>query len=174
MAEEQQQNQQNNEIEELKKKMEQCEKTRDEYLDGWKRAKADLINYKKDETQRMEQFFKFSNEQILSEFIAVLDSLEMGLKMMKKDDMEQTGMNIIKGQIEDLLKRYGLEKIKIQAGEIFDPKNQEAVSEEESEKPVNTIIEEISAGYFLNGKVLRPAKIKIAKGQPNENLESKI
>lgn len=162
---EEQQNQQNNEIEELKKKIEECEKTREEYLDGWKRAKADLINYKKDEAQRMEQFFKFSNEQLLTELIAVLDSLEMGLKMMKKDDTEQTGMNIIKGQIEDLLKRYGLEKIKIRAGEIFDPKNQEAVSEEESDKLVNTIMEEISAGYSLNGKVVRPAKVIISKGQ---------
>lgn len=161
MAEEQNQNQQNND--ELKIKFEQCEKLRDEYLDGWKRAKADLINYKKEEAQRMEQFFKFSNEQMITELIIVLDSFDIGLKLIKKEDLTQNGMQIIKNQMEELLKRYGLEKIKVVLDDVFDPMKHEAIGEEESEKPPNTIIEEVASGYSLNGKIIRPARVKVSK-----------
>ena len=60
--------------EEPRKNSEKCEKERDEYLNGWKRAKADFINYKKEEAERFREFAKFSNEALVSELIMVLDS----------------------------------------------------------------------------------------------------
>jgi len=53
------------ELDELAK----CQKEKDEYLDGWKRAKADLINYKKDEAQRFENIVKFANESLIRDLI---------------------------------------------------------------------------------------------------------
>ena len=56
-----------------------CQKERDEYLDGWKRAKADLINYKKDEAKRFETIIKFSQEAIIRDLINILDSFDLAI-----------------------------------------------------------------------------------------------
>lgn len=144
-------------------KREQCEKLRDEYLDGWKRAKADLINYKKEEAQRIEQFIKFSNEQILQELVSVLDSFDLGMAALKDNDEALAGVRLIKNQFEDLLKRYGLECIEVKAGDTFDPSRHEAVGEEESEKPPNVVVKEVGRGYTLHDKVIRPARVKVSK-----------
>lgn len=151
--------------EEAQKKLEQCEKLRDEYLDGWKRAKADLINYKKDEMQRIGEFIKFGNQQMIEELVTVLDSFDLGIAALKGNDEAISGVHLIKNQLEDLLKRYGLERIEAKEGEVFDPSRYEAVEEEESEKPLNSIIKEVGRGYTLHGKVIRPAKVKVSKGK---------
>lgn len=149
--------------EELKLKIAECEKLRDEYLDGWKRAKADFINYKKEETLRFAEFAKFSNESLVKEIIGVMDSFDLGLVMIKNDD-DKKGFMIIRNQLEDLLKRYGLEKIQVSIGESFNPGLHEAIAEVESDKPPQSIIEEVENGYMLNGKVIRASRVKISKG----------
>lgn len=131
---------------------------KNEYLDGWKRAKAELINYKKDEIKRFEEVLKFGQESLVTEMLAVLDSFDLAL--VSEDGK---GIRLIKQQLEDILKKYGLEKIKVEAGEIFNPAFHEAVSQVESDKPSGAIIEEIVRGYLLNGKVIRPARVVVAK-----------
>ena len=138
-------------------------KERDEYLDGWKRAKAELINYKKDEVKRFEEVIKLSNEELIKELLLVLDSFDLGLASLEKEGLAQKGIYLIRSQLRDILKSYGLEEIAISAGQIFDPKIQEAVAEIESNQPAGTVIEEVEKGYLLNGRVIRPARVKIAK-----------
>ncbi len=151
------------EISEIKEKLASAEKQRDEYLDGWKRAKADFINYKKEETERFSMFAKFGNEALILELLVVLDSFNLGLAILKDDALAEKGISLIKNQLEDLLKKHGLEKIAVSAGEKFDPGHHEAVSEIESEHLPGTIAEETEKGYTLNGKVIRPARVKVAK-----------
>lgn len=145
-----------------------CEKEKEEYLDGWRRAKANLINYKKEEGQRFGQFAKLSNELLIAELITTLDSFNLSLTVLDKDKPAQKGMSLIKNQLEGILKKYGLEKIVVRSGDSFDPNYHEAVGEVESDKPVGIIVEEIEKGYALNGKVIRPARVKLSKGQ-NKN-----
>lgn len=149
------------EIDELSK----CQKERDEYLDGWKRAKADLINYKKDEAKRFEAIVKFSNESLVRELINVLDSFDLALIALENeaDSKKEKGLYLIRQQLEDILKQNGLERIIISVGQPFDPALQEAVAEVESDKPSGTIIEEVERGYLLNGKLIRPARVKVSK-----------
>jgi len=149
------------EIDELSK----CQKERDEYLDGWKRAKADLINYKKDEAKRFEAIVKFSNESLVRELINVLDSFDLALVALENeaDLKKERGLYLIRQQLEDILKQNGLERIIISVGQPFDPALQEAVAEVESDKPLSTIIEEVERGYLLNGKLIRPARVKVSK-----------
>lgn len=143
--------------EELKQKIE-------EYLNGWKRAQADLINYKKDENKRFEETVKFGNVLLLGDLLAVLDSFDLAITALEKLGQAEKGIYIIKGQLEDVLKKHGLEKLAVSAGQLFDPDRQEAIAEiENSGKPPNTIVEEIEAGYLLNGKLIRPARVKVAK-----------
>jgi len=147
----------------LKGKLAECEKEKKEYLDGWKRAKADFINYRKEEEKRLAHFARMSKGVIMQELINVLDSFDVGVSINKSDTMEKKGVELIRNQLENILRKYGLEKINVSPGDKFDPARHEAVSEAESDQPEGTIVEEVEKGYMISGEVLRPAKVKIAK-----------
>ncbi|MEK7465342.1 MAG: nucleotide exchange factor GrpE [Patescibacteria group bacterium] len=144
---------------------EKLKQERDEYLDGWKRAKADLINYKKEETQRLEQFAKFSNEALVAEMLNVLDSFDLGLATLPESDPGRRGIEMIKAQCLEILKRYGLEVVQTAVGKMFDPAQEEAVGEVESAAPPGTVAEVVGRGYALHGRIVRPARVKISKQQ---------
>ena len=149
---------------ELKEKLAECGKQRDEFLEGWKRAKADFINYKREEASRIEALAKFGNEALILELIGIMNSFDLGLTILKDDDPARRGMHLIQVQLEDLLRKYGLQRISVTKGQQFDPELHEAVAEVDSGEPANTVIEEIERGYALYGKVVRPARVKLSKG----------
>ncbi len=140
-----------------------CQKERDEYLDGWKRAKADLLNYKKDEAKRFEGVIKFANESLIRELINVLDSFDLALVSLEREGKAERGMYLIRTQLEDILKQNGLERVIVSIDQPFDPAFQEAIAAVESDKPSGIIIEEVEKGYLLNGKLVRPARVKVSK-----------
>ena len=145
--------------------LEKVKKERDEYLDGWKRAKADFINYKKEELSRLEEMAKYSNEDLIKEIITVLDNFDLGLAALEKLGPIEKGIYMIRTQIEDILKRRGLKKINVRIGDLFDPNLSEAIAEVESEKPPETIIEIIEPGYRLSEKIIRPTRVKVSKSK---------
>lgn len=132
---------------------------KEEYLNGWKRAKADLINYQKDEEKRAQEFVKIANMAIIMDLIPVLDSFDLAMAASQSDKSSA----VIKSQLEEVLKRYGVEKIAIELGRPLDTRSQEAVGEIESNHPPGSVAEEVSRGYSMSGKVIRPAKVKISK-----------
>jgi molecular chaperone GrpE len=144
-----------------------CEKLRDEYLDGWKRAKADLVNYRKAEAERVEALLKFSNERLMQELITVLDSFDLGLAVLSPEDPATKGVHHIRTQLEDALKRHGLERIPFSPGSPFDPVRQEAVTEMTAREPAGTVVTEVERGYSLGGKVIRPTRVILSKGLEN-------
>src|SRR3989344_538799 len=85
--------------------LEKCQKERDEYLDGWKRAKADLANYKKDELKHFEEFAKWSQESLIREVIVVLDSFDLALVSSDGDEKSKRGLQLIRNQLEDILRK---------------------------------------------------------------------
>ncbi len=129
----------------------ECKKQAEEYLNNWKRERADFVNYKKDETKRMEEFVKFANMGLILELLDTTDDLYMASKQVKDAGLAQ----VIK-KIEDLLKKNGVERIEV--GEKFNPMLHEVVDGTEGEK-----IEEVRAGYTMYGRVIRPARVKIIK-----------
>jgi molecular chaperone GrpE len=138
---------------------------RDEYLDGWKRAKADFINYKKDEMKRFGEFSKFATESLLRELIAVLDSFTLALQSesTKSDAASERGLYLIRQQLEDILRQHGLRRVEVKVGDPFDPTLHEAIAEVESKESPGTIVEVLGQGYFLQDKLIRPARVKVAK-----------
>ncbi len=146
------------ELDELTK----CQKQRDEYLEGWKRAKADFINYQKEEVKRFESILKFANEELIKDLIPVLDSFDLSLSVLETKGLAEKGMYLVRSQLEDILKKRGLESIKA-VGEKFDPAFHEAIAEVEAKAEPGTVVEEIEKGYKLHGKVIRAARVKIAK-----------
>ncbi|MBI2592798.1 MAG: nucleotide exchange factor GrpE [Candidatus Colwellbacteria bacterium] len=133
---------------------------KDEYLDGWKRAEANLINYKKDELKRLEEIARFANEDLVADLITVLDSFDLGIAAMEKSGNPDKGAYLIRSQLEDILRSRGLEKIKVNVGDKFNPSHHEIVGEIEGGESGN-IAEEVAAGYIINGKVLRPSRVKV-------------
>jgi molecular chaperone GrpE len=154
------------EIEELKKKLEETEKLKNEYLAGWQRARADLINYKKEEMERVGSFIKIAQEGLIFEFLPILDNFEIAEKEIPKELKENEnvkGLLQIKQQILDFLRKKGVEEIK-SVGEKFNPAYHEVVGEVDTDQfETGTIVEEVQKGYKINGRVLRPAKVRVAK-----------
>jgi len=141
--------------EELNKKLEESEKKAAEYLAGWQRARADLLNYKKEEMERIGEFLKYASEEFVLKLMPILDNFEIVEKKIAdnlKNDESVKGLLLIKKQIQDFLKAQGVEEIKT-TEEKFDPNFMEAVEKEEEERK----------GYKINGRLLRPARIKIIK-----------
>lgn len=143
--------------------LEVCQKKCEEYLDGWKRAKADLANYKKEEHEHFERMVKYGNEVIISDLLIVLDSFSLGRKAMKEYKEAEDGLRLIQMQLEEILKKFGMKKIEAQKGDTFNPKEHEAMGEIKSDAPPGTVAEMIEIGYTLHEKVLRPVKVMISK-----------
>ena len=160
-------------LEELKTK---CE----EYLNGWKRERADFLNYKKEEMERIGQFAKYANEELILKIIPILDNIclaesHVPEELIEKDPARLSGDDRgaswvqgflqIKKQLSDFLSKEGIEAVKT-IGEPFDPNTMEVVEEIVGcQTPHNsgTVVEEVQRGYTLRGKLIRPAKVKISK-----------
>jgi molecular chaperone GrpE len=159
---------QQNNIEELTKKLEETEKLKDEYLAGWQRQKADFLNYQKDALKQTQEIVKYASEDLISDLLVVLDSFDISINSLKSDGLTETekkiiqGLELIKAQLEDVLRRKGLKSIE-SIGEQFNPQFHEIVEEIDGNESPGTIVEEIIKGYELNGKVIRPSKVKIIK-----------
>lgn len=167
-------------LEELQKQLEEYKKLNEEYLNGWKRERADFLNYKKDEMERIGQLIKYANEELILRILPILDNFFIAEKNipeeMKKDGSTGSpqvswakGLLQIHQQFRDFLKSQGIEEIKA-VGEKFNPNFHETIGDvdlarsdlaKSSESGI--IVEETQKGYTLFGRVIRPAKVKVSK-----------
>jgi len=140
-------------------------KKEQEYLENWKRERAAFLNYKKEEAERVSEFVKFANQELILKILPILDNIYIAEKKLPgelKENLWVQGFLKIKTQILDFLENQEVKEMKC-LGEKFDPNFQEALEKVEAEgKEEGIIIEEIKKGYLLRGKVIRPAKVKIA------------
>jgi len=136
-----------------KETLEKCKKERDEYLNGWKRALADLENYRKEESLRLRRAQSAGKEAVINELTPVFDSFE------------QSGEKVIYSQFAKALEKHGVEEISPKKGEEFDSNYHEAMGEIESDEPEGTIAKVERKGYKFGDKVLRPAQVFITKSK---------
>jgi molecular chaperone GrpE len=149
-----------------KEKLEKCEKQKEEYLAGWQRARADFLNYKKEEMERISGLVLYAHEEMILKILPILDNFSLVEKKLPSDlknNSNMEGVLQIKNQFQELLKNYGVEEMKV-LGEKFNPNFHEAVEEVEiKDKEKGIIVEEIQKGYLIQGKVLRAARVKVTK-----------
>ena len=154
------------EIEKIKQELKECQKQRDEYLAGWQRTQADFLNYKKQETERLKKMVEYANLDLVLKILLILDNFDLAEKNLSKelkDDKNVFGILQIKAQILDFLKNLKIEEIKA-VGVKFDPNFHEAIEEIEcKDKESGIVAEEIQKGYKFQGRVIRPAKVKVVK-----------
>jgi len=137
-------------------KFAELEKKCDEYLNNWKRAAADMANYKKEEVARAGMLMGYAKEDVFFNLLPIIDSIYLASMAFGKD-----GFMPVQKQIEEFLKKEGIEEIK-SVGEKFDPASMEVVEEVEGGES-QMVVEELQKGYRANGKVLRPSKVKVNK-----------
>lgn len=139
---------------------------RDAFQDKYLRAHAEFENARKRIEKDKSDSLKYANECFVLDFLPIIDSLEMSEKHIKEAKDFQAvreGVDMIHVLIQKFLKDIGVEKIKT-IGEKFDPHFHEAVETVDvNDKGDGTIVEEFKPGYTFNGKLLRPAFVKIVK-----------
>ena len=157
-------------LKDFKKKLEECEKVNNEYLSSWKRERADFLNFKKAEIERVAEAIRYVESGIILKLLLVLDNFDFAEKSMPEDLKKEEnvkGLLQIRSQIRDILKTREVEGIEC-LGKEFDPYLHESVEEvEKNPKNKNiksgTVVEEIQKGYRIGDKVLRPSRVKIIK-----------
>lgn len=160
-------------LKKFKEEIEKYKKQAEENLNGWKRAKADFINYKKDRERWMEEFRKYANEDIITRLPRIVDGFHLAIEHLPEDLKNSDwakGILCIKGQLESFLKEIGVEEIK-SIGEKFDPSLFESVGEEESGGEEGVVVCEIQKGYKMFGKVIRAGKVRVAKKRENKDVK---
>ncbi len=150
----------------LREELKKVTAEKQEYLAGWQRAKADLINARKDFNEEKGSLLKFAKTDLIIQIIPVLDSFEMALKNVDKAGLKEwsQGVQYIYSQLLSVLETNGVNQVD-PLNEKFDPKFHVSVeSVKVDEKSFeNTIVEVVQKGYFLNEKVIREAKVKVGE-----------
>ncbi len=141
---------------------EKIKKEREEYLAGWQRARADYMNFQKDEQIRFEQFRKSNLEDIIRDLLVVMDSFDAARRSLKDEGLIKELLRI-EDQLKSTLKRYGVEEVAVSIGDMPNPLYHEAIEVIEGDVLSGTILEVLQKGYTLHGKVMRSTKIKVAK-----------
>ncbi len=145
-----------------KELIEQLQKENKELIDHLQRLQAEFDNYRKRVEKEKCEFLAYANRELILSLLPLLDNFELALKNSKHTEDFVKGVELIYSQFFSLLENFGLKNIESE-GQHFDPNLHEALLTEKSDKPENTILEELQKGYMLNDKVLRTAKVKIAK-----------
>ncbi|MBI2448297.1 nucleotide exchange factor GrpE [Candidatus Microgenomates bacterium] len=145
--------------------IEQIVAEKEEYLNGWKRAMADLDNYKKQVGKEKEMVVQFLKVNSVSGMLPIVANFEKAIGAIPTEQKESEwtkGIVAIKIQLDELLKKEGLEKM-ITVGQKFDPNLHEALLEEESEGEEGMILEEFEPGYRIGERVVKYPRVKVAK-----------
>lgn len=156
--------------EDIAKKDEEIRDLKDRYL----RALAELENYRKRVEREQENMRQYSQVEFFMKIIPVLDSFDRAVNDTSLDDTSENyarGVEMIYRQLRDTLRSMGLEEFS-GLGEVFDPARHEAVATVISdEKPENTVVEEVSKGYIVYDRVIKPAKVLVSKQDEGGNKD---
>ena len=150
------------EIQELREKMADLEKEKDDLLGKLQRVSADYANFQKRVPRQIADNLGYEKERIFRSLLPALDNLERTLQNARSAESVDTlveGIRIIYDQMLDILKSHEVAPTNA-LGEIFDPSRHEAVMQKsEPEQQENVVLEELQKGYTLNGRVIRPSKV---------------
>ena len=151
----------------LKDELKKCKNERQEYLDGWQRMRADVANSKRDKEQGTALHRDSIRRDILSDFIAVLDSFDgamQGGAWQKVDSAWRVGVEYIHSQLIGVLQKHGVETFGA-SGEEFNPALHESLAEESSETfSSHTVVRVVRKGYRDATALIRPAQVVVSTG----------
>lgn len=142
-----------------------------ENWENYRRALAELDNYRKRTERELEQARKFAIERFAQELVTVGDALEAGIRAASTNP----GPALLEGAqatLKELNRAFEKAGIKVidPVGQPFDPNWHEAmVAQESADSPPDTVLSVIQKGYSLNGRLLRPARVVVSKAAAQSN-----
>jgi molecular chaperone GrpE len=138
--------------------------------DRYKRALADLDNYRKRAAAETQRRITESQERLLREWLEAVDSVERALRMSPDPENPMAaGLRAVLEQMESILDRQGVERIGA-AGEQFDPELHEAVAvRPTSDAPDRTVLEVARSGFRYGDRVLRPAQVVVSQAPQQDD-----
>lgn len=143
----------------------EAEQKAQEYLLGWQRCQADYQNLQKETARRMAEHSKYATEGLLEELLPLVDYFKFafnGVPEAEKNSPWLKGVEHIQTNLLNILRNNNVEMMEV-VGKSFDANLHDAVAEVDSDQESGTIVEEVTPGFTLNGKVIRHAKVKTAK-----------
>lgn len=147
------------------KKIAELEKKVEDLQNKILRTQADFENYKKRTIAEKSELVKNANIKLISELLPTYDNFDRSIQASRTNDDFQSfvdGVEIVYRQLDETLKKEGLSEID-SVGKPFDPEFQQAVMQVETDEyDSNVVVEELQKGYTLNGKVIRPAMVKVS------------
>ena len=162
-------------IEQLRNELKALKQEKDELFTKLQRVSADYANYQKRMPKQVADSIAFEKETIIKALLPAFDNFDHTLdKARHAENIEDVikGVEIIYGQMLDILKSFGVEQINA-LGEHFDPAVHQAMMQRsEPDKEEGLVLEEFQKGYKLNGRVIRPNKVIVNK-QAADTAEDK-
>lgn len=153
--------------EEHRKMKEQADKA-EEYWDRLLRLQAEFDNFKKRAARERSQDIKYANQALLESLIPALDNIDMAMAAIENAgqgsvDSLKKGVFMVFKQLKEAIRESGMEEINA-VGQMFNYKWHEAVEQRaNSEVSEGQVIEQIRKGYKLKDRLIRPAKVIVAK-----------
>jgi molecular chaperone GrpE len=164
-------------LDKLHEELEGVQKERDELLSQLQRVSADYANFQKRVPKQICDSVAYEKEHVIRSLLPALDNFEHTLQKAhsaERLDVIIRGVEIIYGQMLDILKAHGVEQIHAQ-DEKFDPTLHEAMMRKaEPDKEEDVVLEEFQKGYKLNDRIIRPSKVVVNKLQAEERPEQQI
>jgi molecular chaperone GrpE len=156
---------------ELEEKTKEAADNHDRYL----RERADLENFKKRMQREKAEALKFANEDLIRDFLPVLDNLERAIEHVESGGNGQPlaeGVKLVFKNALDVLRRYGVRRVEA-VGQPFDPAHHEAVLRVPVRAgEVNQVVAQFLPGYCLHERLLRPAQVSVSTKEPVEKADS--
>jgi molecular chaperone GrpE len=140
-------------VKKLREKLKKAVEEKQEYLEGWQRARADFANYKKEEASMHADKESRIKGEFLDGLLSALDALELGIKHHPDDK----NLLLLRKQFDDALRRMGIERFGA-VGEEFNPHLHEALAIQGHE---HTVISVERSGYKIDATIIRPAQVII-------------
>jgi molecular chaperone GrpE len=130
--------------------------------DRYKRALADLDNYRKRSAREADRRVEEGREAVMRDWLEAVDSVERALRMEPTNPLFE-GLRAVLEQMEAILARHGVERVG-EVGEPFDPERHEAIGVQPShEVPDGTVLEIARSGFRAGDRVLRPAEVVVSR-----------
>ena len=153
----------------VEEKLATLEAERDEHLNDLKRVAAEFENYRKRVLRDQESLVARAHERLVKELLPVLDDLERALAAAEEHEEAklEEGVRLVHRELATALEREGLAEIETSGR--FDPHVHEALLSQPSEAEEGSVLEVVQKGYRLGDRVLRPARVVVAAGPPQED-----
>jgi molecular chaperone GrpE len=160
-------------VESLKQALAEAKDKANEYLANWQRTQADFVNYKRRSEQEQTESKQFANSVLICSLLPVIDDLERALESVPEELSGMTwveGIRLIERKFKSILEGCGVTHIEA-TGQCFDPTLHEAAMCSPGREGVVT--RELTKGYKLRDKVIRPATVAVGDGQASGESKHK-